>query len=150
MAVSHAKNTKIASNPIKFTLKKTRLKKLIVDVLLPVEASKKGTMELSFNIGMPAEIDINNCSTVVSISGKGINKGINKEDDSIISFTFDAEMIGVFTLSRQPKDDEIDAISVDMANYIVPVLSDTLDTAMFKTGYPRLEIPKYFPPVNNI
>lgn len=144
MAATRQRKTKAQISPLKITLKDTRLKKFFVEILLPAEVAGKGRMELSYNISLPPEIDIDACPAALSITGKGVSK----EDASKVGFTFDAEMTGLFSLSRKPSDEELEVISVDMANFIAPVLSDTVETAMFKTGYPRLRIPKSFPPLS--
>ncbi|NOT20451.1 MAG: hypothetical protein HOP24_09310 [Sideroxydans sp.] len=144
MAVTRPKKAKAERSPIKLVLKDTRLKKFVLDVLLPVEEAGKGRTELSYGIGLPPEIDINDCSAILSIKGKGVSK----IDSSKVAFTFDTELAGLFSLSRNPSDEEIELLSIDMADLIAPVLSDTIETAMFKTGYPRLRIPKSFPPSN--
>lgn len=142
MATTRKRKTEAASSPLTIVLKDTRLKKFSVEILLPVEEAEKGSMQLSYNIFTPPAKDFNSYPAVLKIEGKGVNK----EDSSKVAFTIDAEMIGLFSLSRNPNEAELKTASVDMANFIVPVLSDTIETAMFKSGYPRLKIPRSFPP----
>jgi preprotein translocase subunit SecB len=143
MATARKSKAEAASGlvPLKSTLLSTRLKKLSVDILLSVEESGAGQMVLSYGISASPENDIKAFPAVLKIEGKGISK----DDSAKVAFTIDAEMIGLFSLSRKPSDKELQAISLDLCNYIAPVLSDTIETAMFKSGYPRMTIPKSIP-----
>lgn len=141
MAAPRKRKAKAENSPLTVTLLDTRLKKFSVEILLQVEEAGKGRMQLSFNIAASPIEDINSCAAALIIEGKGFNR----EDPTKIAFTIDTEMAGLFSLSRKPSVEESEEISVDMANFIAPVLADTIETAMVKAGYPRLKIPRSFP-----
>lgn len=142
MAATRNTKTKTASSPIKLALQDTRLKKLNVEVLLPAEQTKKGQLEVTYDVRLPSEINLEDCLTLLLIKGKGVDK----EDASREAFKFEVEMLGKFSLSRAPIDDvESERLALDMANFVAPVLADTIETAMFKTGYPRIRVPRTIP-----
>ena len=143
MAIPRKRKAPVENSPLTVVLIDTRLKKIAVEILIPVEEAGAGAMKLSYNISAPVPENLDIYAALLQIEGNGFIK----KDPSKVAFTFDAEMIGIFSLSRQPSDDELkDKVSICVANYIAPVLSDTLETAMIKAGYPRLKIPKSFPP----
>jgi preprotein translocase subunit SecB len=146
MAVPRKRKAQAENSQLIVTLKDTRLKKLSVEILLQVEEAAKGSMELSYNIFTGPVKDINSYPAILKIEGKGFNK----EDASKVAFTIAAEMFGLFKLSRKPSDVEMkSSTSINIANFLAPVLSDTIETAMIKGGYPRLKIPRSFPPAND-
>lgn len=143
MAAPRKRKAQVDNSPLAIVLKDMWLKKISVEILIPVENAGKGSMELSYNIFTPPIENINAYPAVLSIKGKGFNK----EDTSKIAFNIDAELMGLFSLSRKPSDEELKTeVSINMANYIAPVLADTIEIAMIKGGYPRLKIPRSFPP----
>lgn len=143
MAAPSKRKAKAAHSPLIVTLQDTRLKKFLVEALLQPEEAGQGSMTLSFNIAVIPSESTDSCGAILKIEGQGSKK----DDPSKIAFSIDAEMVGLFSLSRKPSDGELESeVSLNMANFIAPVLADTIETAMIKTGYPRLKIPKNFPP----
>lgn len=142
MAVPVKRKAKTKHSSLTVVLLDTRLKKFSVEILLQVEQAGKGSMHLSYNIFTSPIEDINSHATSLRIEGKGFNI----EDPTKIAFTIDAEMVGLFSLSRKLNDEELETrVSIEMANYVAPVLADTIETAMVKAGYPRLKIPRSVP-----
>lgn len=141
MATAPTNKTKPAPRQLKIRLVSLRLKKLFIEVLLPPEEAGKGSMELSYNIATSPKDDQGYRVAVVSINGRGMNK----EDTSKTAFTIDTEMYGMFDVSRNPKKNEENALATNMANHIIPVLTDMIETTLSRSGYPRIVLQKGFP-----
>jgi len=131
-----------SSQPLTVILQDTRLKKFSLEILLQVEEAGGGLMQLEYEVSIISSTNIDELAASLRISGMGHNKN----DPSKIAFTVDAVMLGIFELSRKPSEEELKgAVGIDMANFIAPVLADSIETAMVKAGYPRLVIPRHVP-----
>lgn len=141
MATEKTKKTTPASSRIKISLTSLRLKKLFIEVLIPPDDAGKGRIEMSYNIATPPIDSTGAHVAVLNIIGKGVNK----DDTSKVSFTIDAEMLGMFDISRNPKKNEESALAISMANLIIPTLTDIIETTLFQSGFPRVNMQKGFP-----
>lgn len=140
MATRSSKTTP-ASGTLKATLLTTRLKKISIDILVPPSQSAKGRLQLAYNIGSaPAEQE-NTLALSLSIEGKGVDS----KDSSLVAFTIEAELMGLFSISRKPSKKEEPIFLITMANYIAPVLADTVETALSKCGFPHIKLARNFP-----
>lgn len=122
----------------------TRLKKLAVEVIIPREKSGKGKLSLSYQISLMLP---ENDEQVVGISLQLKGEGLSElaELSGKTAFTVDAVIEGLFDLSSKPKENEWVGREVYLANYLIPILSDMVETLLSKCDYNGVLIPKSFP-----
>lgn len=120
----------------------TRLKKLAVEVIIPREKSGKGKLSLSYQISlMLPENDEQVIGISLQLKGEGLSE--LAELSGKTAFTVDAVIEGLFDLSSTPK--EWVGREVYLANYLIPILSDMVETLLSKCDYNGVLIPKSFP-----
>lgn len=142
MATRQAKTKLIRSN-LEFFLIGTRLKKLAVEALIPSEESAKGRMELSYKIGISKPDNGDSAMVHLMITGRGLAN--DKGEDDRVSFIIDAAIDGVYQLSRAPKEKELEGMESQLANPVIPLLSDMIETLLIKCGYNGVVLSKNFP-----
>ena len=126
------------------TLTTTRLKKLAVEVIIPREESGKGKLNLSYQIALLfPENDEHAIAISLQIKGGGLSDITESPDKT--AFTVDAVIDGLFALSSKPEKDEWVGREVYLANYLIPILSDMIETLLSKCGYSGVLLPRSFP-----
>ncbi|MFZ2540255.1 MAG: hypothetical protein WAW75_00615 [Gallionella sp.] len=129
-----------AKTSLEITLDATRLKKLAVEVLIPPEKSVKGTLNISFKVSLFHTLDESRLVILLGIDGSGLSG-----DEGKVAFTVDAAIEGLCTLSRKPKEGELVGREPYLADYLVPILSDMIETVLTKSGYLGVSLPRSFP-----
>lgn len=126
------------------TLTTTRLKKLAVEVIIPREESGRGKFNLSYQISL---LRPTNDAQVIGISLQLKGEGLSElpELSGKTAFTVDAVIEGLFDLSNKPTENEWVGREVYLANYLIPILSDMVETLLAKCDYHGVLIPKSFP-----
>lgn len=126
------------------TLTTTRLIKLAVEVIIPREQSGKGKLNLSYRLSLLfPEDDAHAIGVNLQLEGEGLSE--LPELSGKTAFTFDAVIEGFFDLSSKPIENEWAGREVYLANYLIPVLSDMVETLLSKCDYHGVFIPKHFP-----
>lgn len=128
-------------SPLKASLVSTRLKKISIEALLAPKEDAGGSLVLSYNISM----DPSNTPNTLGMSLQIAGNGDDKDDPGITPFTIDAAIFGLFSISRTPTKAEAKKLSLEMANCILPILADTIETALTKCGYPGIRLIKSLP-----
>lgn len=123
--------------PLNIKLISTRLIKLSVESLEYAEKASSGKLELVYDIATP-EHNSEHEITILNIKGRGIDKG----DEDKTTFTFDSSMMGMFSVDRKPNKVEAKKSATEMANLIIPLLTDTIETALSKCGYGSIKLAK--------
>ena len=127
------------------TLTTTRLKKLDVEVIIPRdEESKNGKLNFSYQISLLLPGN-NDPLIVVGLQINGIGVSTDEKLFDKTAFTFDAVFEGFFALSSKPKANEWVGREVYLANYLVPILADMIETLLSKCGYSGILIPRSIP-----
>jgi hypothetical protein len=128
------------SKALEIKLRSTRLIKLSVEFHLPPEESVRGRLKLAYHATADKAED---GSTIAYLLIEG--SGTDKSEPEREAFTISAEMMGLFDLSRELTTSELKGISNNLADYLIPSLTDLIEIAISKSGYPRIELPKTFP-----
>lgn len=125
------------------TLTTTRLKKLAAEVIIPREESGKGKLNLSYQIALLfPENDDHVIAVRLQIKGEGLS---NNTEPPQPAFTVDAIIEGLFALSSKPEEKEWAGREVYLANYLIPILSDMIETLLSKCDYSGVSLPRSFP-----
>ncbi|MFY9261448.1 MAG: hypothetical protein WAO71_13180 [Gallionella sp.] len=120
-----------------FSLESTRLKKMCVDILKQPDQAGKGQLMLNYNVSSLDEMRPDVKTIMLRIEGSGISQ--NDPDDK--AFTVDAELIGKFSVHEIAADESQDsAMIIDMANYLIPLLADNIETVFAKCGFPKMQL----------
>lgn len=128
------------------TLTATRLKKLAVEVIIPREESGTGKLNLSYQIEVLfPEGGEHSIAVRLQIKGVGLS-GIPESADKT-AFTIHAVIEGLFTLTSKPEVNEWAERGKDLANYLVPILSDMIETLLSKCGYDGITLHRSIPNV---
>lgn len=123
----------------------TRLKKLAVEVIIPHDKeSKSGKLNFSYQISLLLSGN-NDPLIVVGLQINGIGVSTDEKLFDKTAFTFDAVFEGLFSLSSKPKANEWVGREVYLANYLVPILADMIETLLSKCGYSGILIPRSIP-----
>lgn len=141
MAADKPSITESKRGPLKFALLSTRLKKIKIDSLPPPKADGGGNLVLNYAIA----VEPNNPPGTVEISLQIVGDGEDKDDPELIPFTIDAEISGLFSITRKPTKAEVKNIPPELANYILPILTDTIETLLTKCGYTNIILLKSLP-----
>lgn len=138
----------LAKKNIVFSLAGTRLKKLSVESKPPSEKLKKGKVNISFKIGVNEADNGESVLVNLEISGGGLdNEG---DDEGDMYFSFDAAIDGIYKLSRKAEKSELIGIEGQLANPLIPLLSDMIETLLNKCGYSGIVLAKSFPNSDDI
>lgn len=126
------------------TLNATRLKKLAVEVIIPREESGKGKLHLTYNAALLLPTNEEHVVGIsLQIKGEGLSG--NAESSGKVAFTIDAVIEGMFALPSKPKEEELVGRDVYMADYLIPILSDMIETLLSKCDYRGITLPRSFP-----
>ncbi len=127
------------------TLTATRLKKLAVEVIIPREKSGQGKLILSYQTSLLLfpEDGEHVIGISLQIKGNGLSNIAELPDET--AFTVDAVIEGLFALSSKPEASEWVGREVYLANYLLPILSDMIETLLSKCGYSGVSLPRSFP-----
>lgn len=119
---------------IAFLLNTTRLIKLSVEGLIPSERAGNGSLHLTFRPTIEHILEKKNIAVLrLSIKGSGMSGHKDTLDEA--AFTIDALIEGCFSFSRKPGEAELKAQLKHLANYLLPVLVDMIETLLAKCGY---------------
>lgn len=144
MATSPRK-TALNSSGLEATLSTTRLNKLAVETFLSADKSGTGKLHISFKSDLQTVQENENLIVIhLSVKGKGLSAG--EETQGQVAFTINAAIDGMYTLSRKPKEGELVGRETSLANYLIPILSDMIETLLSKCGYLGISLPRSFPP----
>lgn len=125
------------------SLSATRLKKLSVNTILSPEESGTGRLHLTVTTQRLPKEDEKTVVIRLGIKGEGLS-GNEKTSDQV-AFTIEAAIEGIFALSRKPKVDELKGRESDLTGYLMPILSDMVETLLSKCGYIGISLPRSFP-----
>ena len=126
------------------TLTTTRLTKLAVEVIIPHEKSGEGKLSLSYQMSLFfPENDEYVIGISLQIKGNGLSNIAELADKT--AFTVDAVIDGLFALSSKPEASEWVGREVYLANYLLPILSDMIETLLSKCEYSGVSLPRSFP-----
>lgn len=142
-----AAKPKIANkeNSCQATLVSTQLKKLSVITNISPEESGKGTLELAIKTTIvPKDKEQNTVAIRLDIQGKGLTGGKSSNKEDKIAFTVDAAIEGKFSLSRKMETDELQGCETYLADYLMPILTDLVETLLSKCGYIGVTLPRSF------
>lgn len=140
MGTTPKKTGTARSKTLEIKLHATRLLKLSVEFHLQPEESAKGSLRLASHAKTEEGAD---GSTIAILAIEGT--GTDKSEPERTAFTFSAEMMGMFDLSRNPTKVELKTLAAKLADYMFPSLTDLVEIAISKSGYPRILLPKSFP-----
>lgn len=130
---------KATRSPTQLSLASTRLKKLSVEAIGPPEKGVKGRLISSFSMTITLLKDEDIVLAQVELEGKGLFG----EGESDVAFTFDAAIDGIYPLLGKIKEQhELDGHETYMANRIVPLLSDIVETMLSRCGYRGITLPR--------
>src|SRR4030067_1197283 len=107
----------------------TRLKKLAVEVFIPRSESMNGKLNLSYQISLLFPENSEQVM-VVRLQTKGIGLSDVGGSPDKTAFTVDADFEGLFTLSSEPKANEWVGREVYLANYLLSILADMIETLL--------------------
>lgn len=131
---ANSRKTALKSSELRVTLSTTRLIKLAVEALLPPEKAGKGNLHLTFRPTFEHILEDKNIAVVrLSIKGEGMS-GLEDTFDKT-AFTIDATIDGGFMLSRKPEEGELKGQERNLANYLLPILVEMIETLVTKCGY---------------
>lgn len=126
------------------SLSSTRLKLLSVNSILPPEESGTGTLKLNITIQRLPSKDAENTVVIrLNINGEGLPE--DKDSEKKIAFTIEAALDGIYDLSRKPNKGEMEGCEANLAGYLLPILSDMIETVLSKCGYIGIAFPRSFP-----
>lgn len=132
-------------NTCQAKLVSTQLQKLSVITLLAPEDSGKGTLELAIKTTrVPKEKEQNTVVIRLDLKGKGLTGGKNSNQEDKTAFTVDATIDGNFSLPHKPTAVELEGCDPYLANYLMPILSDMVETLLSKCGYIGIALPRSF------
>lgn len=140
MGTTPQKTRTARNKTLEIKLRSTRLTKLAVEFYLLPEQSVKGRLKLEYHAKFDKAAD-GSTFLFLQIEGGGTDKSTPERE----AFTISAEMMGLFDLSREPTKTEQQTLSSKLANFMIPSLTDLIEIAIAKSGYPRIELPKTFP-----
>ena len=139
--VSKTKKSKLSIDPLKFNLKKTRLKKVMVETLIPFDKGK-GKVDLQYKAGQLLDSESNSLVVFLLISGKAFT---DKDNSEANAFNFDAELEGIFTSSVTLDESMLEeSLATQLSKQLLPLLVDMIKTLLLKSGYGSVSLPLSF------
>jgi len=128
-------------SPLKVALISTRLKKIAIDALIAPKEVGGGNLALNYTITLEPSETPGTMGMSLQISGDGEDK----DDPGTIPFKIDAVIFGLFSITRKPTKIEAKNLPTDIANYVLPILTDMIETTLTKCGYPNIQLLKSLP-----
>lgn len=125
------------------TLIHTRLVKLKVERILRPEDASNGSISLQYGATVGTITD-NNKLAIVTASVAGDSRTGEGNEEKIV-FVIDAAIEGIFEFQHEINPDTFKGNEVSLAQYLLPIIVDIVESNVSKMGYTGVVLPRSYP-----